>query len=116
MLETLNSKCLVPGTSAELSTLNLYSSLVALPKNNRGEDGEGEDEGGEAKMQPQSNQSQSGRDLGPGKGRKEVGKMKSKLAVAEKKRLLEGGGKGDDEKLDEKPGEEAPSVRRPYYK
>jgi hypothetical protein len=34
--------------------------------------------------------------------------MKSKLAVAEKKRLLEGGGKGGGEK----PGEEAPSEER----
>ncbi|EEB93371.1 hypothetical protein MPER_07980, partial [Moniliophthora perniciosa FA553] len=97
ILETLNSKTLLPCSSTDLSALNLYSALASLPKNNRsGEDGEGDDDIEEGKpKQKQGKQAQNGRaqsntgDLG--KGKKEEGKMKSKMAVAERKRMLEGG-------------------------
>ncbi|ESK97872.1 wd repeat-containing protein [Moniliophthora roreri MCA 2997] len=92
ILETLNSKCLLPASSTDLSALNLYSSLTSLPKNNRsGEDGEGDEDVEEGKPKQKQEKRAQGitRDLG--KGKKEEGKTRSKMAVAERKRMLEGG-------------------------
>ncbi|KAL0566313.1 tRNA (guanine-N(7)-)-methyltransferase non-catalytic subunit trm82 [Marasmius crinis-equi] len=101
LLNALNATCLVAASSEDLSTLNLYSSLTSLPKNNRGgEDEEGGDEGeqpqGQSK-QKQKQKQQSKRDLGPAKGRKEEGKMKSKMAVLERQKQLQSQGEGASE-------------------
>ncbi|KAJ8085340.1 tRNA (guanine-N(7)-)-methyltransferase non-catalytic subunit trm82 [Marasmius tenuissimus] len=99
LLNTLNAACLVPVSSDELSKLNLYSSLTSLPKNNRGEEDGGDDNGDEGEQnqgqkKQKQKQQQSRRDLGPGRGKKEEGKMKSKIAVLEKKKQVQGGGSG----------------------
>ncbi|KAK1218334.1 tRNA (guanine-N(7)-)-methyltransferase non-catalytic subunit trm82 [Marasmius sp. AFHP31] len=99
LLNVLNTACLVPSSPDDLSKLNLYSSLTSLPKNNRGEEDGGDENGDEGehkqgqKKQKQKQQ-QSRRDLGPGRGKKEEGKMKSKMAVLEKKKQVQGGGSG----------------------
>ncbi|KAG7094038.1 hypothetical protein E1B28_007659 [Marasmius oreades] len=101
LLEALTTTCLLPCSQSALSTLNFYSSLTSLPKNNRGgEDGDdgdgGEDDGvskqGQKKQKQKQKPKQSERDLGAGRGKKEEGKMKSKIAVLEKQRQIQGQG------------------------
>ncbi|KAJ7140244.1 WD40 repeat-like protein [Mycena crocata] len=71
LLASLNSKCVLPATAAELKTLDLYLPLSALPKNNDAEhdpmDREPIEHPGEKEI-----------------SRKELGRLKSKQAVAKK--------------------------------
>ncbi|KAF7356394.1 tRNA (guanine-N(7)-)-methyltransferase non-catalytic subunit TRM82 [Mycena venus] len=68
LLSSLNSKCLLPTTPAELKALDLFLPLSALPKNNDVEHDPMDREGFD----------------NPGVSKKELGRLKSKKAVAAK--------------------------------
>ncbi|KAJ6581834.1 WD40-repeat-containing domain protein [Mycena capillaripes] len=70
LLSSLNSKCLLSATPAELKALDLYQTLSALPKNN-------ETEHDPMDREPIENPS-DGKEI----SRKELGRLKSKKAVA----------------------------------
>ncbi|KAJ7656294.1 WD40 repeat-like protein [Mycena polygramma] len=70
LLSSLNSKCLLPATPAELKALDLYSPLSALPKNT------------ETEHDPMDREPLENPDDGKEVSRKELGRLKSKKAVA----------------------------------
>ncbi|KAJ7224057.1 WD40 repeat-like protein [Mycena pura] len=70
LLTSLNSKCLLPATSSELKNLDIYSSLTALPKNNDTEHDPMDRDVLESAVE--------GKEL----SQKELGRLKSKKAVA----------------------------------
>ncbi|KAJ7931724.1 WD40 repeat-like protein [Mycena leptocephala] len=70
LLASLNSKCLLPATPAELKALDLYLPLSALPKNN------------EAEHDPMDRDPIENPSDGKEVSRKELGRLKSKKAVA----------------------------------
>ncbi|KAE9392325.1 WD40 repeat-like protein [Gymnopus androsaceus JB14] len=86
VLDALNEKCLVEGSTEQLASLNFYSALTSLPKNTGEFDAEEEESGNatgtgipkniktNTRKQPQ----------GPGGGKKEQGKLRTQKAVAEK--------------------------------
>ncbi|KAJ6519092.1 WD40 repeat-like protein [Mycena sanguinolenta] len=70
LLSSLNSKCLLPATPTELKTLELYLPLSALPKNN------------EAEHDPMDRELFENPGDGKEVSKKELGRLKSKKAVA----------------------------------
>ncbi|KAF5336721.1 hypothetical protein D9758_015084 [Tetrapyrgos nigripes] len=98
ILETLNSKShLIPATTEEIASLDLYSTLQTLPKNRGDEDGEGGDTpAGVAGPVPKYTRPRQG----PNGGKKEKGKLKSKQAV--RKALEDGPGEVSGEEREVK--------------
>ncbi|KAJ7625526.1 WD40 repeat-like protein [Roridomyces roridus] len=82
LLSTLNSKCILPATRAELKTLDIYLPLLALPKNN-------ETEHDPMDRDPMLQEAEE--EGGGGLSRKELGRLKSKKAVAKAQKRGPGG-------------------------
>ncbi|KAJ7696446.1 WD40-repeat-containing domain protein [Mycena rosella] len=76
LVTALNSTCLLPATANALRTLDLYQALSALPKNNDAEHDPMD-------RAPLESASDAGREL----SLKELGRLKSKTAVAKKAQL-----------------------------
>ncbi|KAF7370384.1 tRNA (guanine-N(7)-)-methyltransferase non-catalytic subunit TRM82 [Mycena sanguinolenta] len=70
LISSLNSKCLLPATPTELNALELYLPLSALPKNN------------EAEHDPMDREPFENPGDGKEVSKKELGRLKSKKAVA----------------------------------
>ncbi|KAJ7252517.1 WD40 repeat-like protein [Mycena rebaudengoi] len=75
LLSSLNSKCVLPATTADLKALDLYLALTALPKNNEVEH---DPMDREAVVNPEDGESM--KEI----SRKELGRLKSKKAVLAK--------------------------------
>ncbi|KAJ7509880.1 WD40 repeat-like protein [Mycena galericulata] len=90
LLSSLNSKCVFPATPAELKTLDLYLALSALPKNK------------DAEHDPMDREPlETASETTPGQiSRKELGRLKSKKAVAKAQgtRPADGAAEGEEER------------------
>ncbi|KAJ7307093.1 WD40 repeat-like protein [Mycena albidolilacea] len=86
---SLNSKCLLPATPPELKALDLYLPLSALPKNN------------ESEHDPMDREALENPGDGKELSMKELGRLKSKKAVA-KVQSTGPAGEGEEEELEER--------------